>query len=125
MVVNKVFLDTNKIIDIFEPRGKGRLTPEMVNGMEIHISPLSIHVLCYIGKYKIPSEKLERIEDYYKIVDFDEQVLSLALNGPTNDLEDNIQLHSAAQSGCDIFLTDDEKLLKMAYFGKVKIVNKL
>jgi len=125
MVVNKVFLDTNKIIDIFEPRGKGRLTPEMVNGMEIHISPLSIHVLCYIGKYKIPSEKLERIEDYYKIVDFDEQILALALKGPTNDLEDNIQLHSASQSGCDIFLTDDKKLLNMHYFGKVRIVSKL
>ena len=125
MVVNKVFLDTNKIIDIFEPRGKGRLTAEMMSGMEIHISPISIHILCYIGKYKIPSEKLERIEDYYKIVDFDEQILALALKGPTNDLEDNIQLHSASQSGCDIFLTDDKKLLNMHYFGKVRIVSKL
>lgn len=125
MSVNKVFLDTNKIVDIFEPREKGHITPEMLSGMEIHISPLSIHILCYIGKYKIPSEKLKRLEDYYKIVDFDEQILSLALNGPTNDLEDNIQLHSASQSGCDIFLTDDEKLLKMAYFGKVRIASKL
>ena len=124
-MANKIFLDTNKIVDIFEPRGKDHLTPEMFNGLEVYISPLSIHILCYVGKYKIPSEKLKGIENHYKLIDFDEDILSLALNGPTNDLEDNIQLHSAAHANCDIFLTDDKKILKMKYFGKVKITNRI
>jgi len=121
MVINRIFLDTNKVIDIFEPRGKKQLTPEIFDSTEVYISPLSIHILCYVGKYKIPSKKLEGIEDNYNFVDLDEQTLALALAGPTNDLEDNIQLHSAARAECNLFLTDDKELLKMKFFGKVKI----
>lgn len=44
---------------------------------------------------------------------------------PTSDLEDNIQLHSAAEADCDYFLTSDKKLLAMIYFGKTKIVSTL
>ena len=46
----------------------------------------------------------------------------LSLDGPTKDLEDNIQLHSAAKTEADFFLTNDKKLLKMKFFGKMRIV---
>lgn len=47
-----------------------------------------------------------------------------ALEGPTVDFEDNTQLHSAAEAECDYFLTNDEKLLKMKFFGKTRLTNK-
>lgn len=43
----------------------------------------------------------------------------------SNDLEDNIQLNSAIKADCNFFLTFDKKLLKMKFFGKMKIVSSL
>ena len=52
-----------------------------------------------------------------------DKILDLALEGPVDDLEDNIQLHSASEAECDVFLTNDKKLLKMKFFGKMRIVS--
>lgn len=57
------------------------------------------------------------------VIPFSEDVLKKSLNGPTSDFEDNVQLHSAAEAECDYFLTNDEKLLKMKFFGKTEIRN--
>ena len=38
-----------------------------------------------------------------------------------DDFEDNVQLHCAAQANCDFFLTRDEKMLKLGFFGKVRL----
>ena len=125
MAANRIFLDANKVIDLIEKRKDG-FSLKSISGCETYVSALSIHILCYLAKYKIPKKELtEVIEDYFGVIDFDRDILELALKGPTSDLEDNIQLHSAAQSGCDIFLTDDKKILKMTYFGKVKTISKL
>jgi len=43
------------------------------------------------------------------------------MTGPTDDFEDNVQLHSAVMGDCDYFLTMDKKLIKMKYFGKMRI----
>ena len=53
-----------------------------------------------------------------------EYILDKALQGPTKDLEDNIQLHSAAEADCDFFITRDRQLLALGYFGKTKITNR-
>lgn len=45
------------------------------------------------------------------------------MEGPTKDLEDNIQLHSAAEAESDIFLTADKKLVDMKFFGKTQIIS--
>lgn len=61
----------------------------------------------------------------FNIIDLDKDILDKALESPTKDLEDNIQLHSAAEAECDYFLTEDKGLLKMKFFGKTKIVKNL
>lgn len=61
-------------------------------------------------------------KEKFSIVDLSRSILDKALQGPTADLEDNIQLHSAAEADCDLFLTNDERLLKITFFGKTKIV---
>jgi len=59
------------------------------------------------------------------LISLTDKIIDKALLGPTKDLEDNIQLHSAVEADCDIFLTNDKALLKMGYFGKTKIVDHL
>ena len=73
----------------------------------------------------MPSQPLINSLGTISIAPLDENVLKKSLEGPTADLEDNIQLHSAAESNCDYFLTNDKKLLNMKFFGKTEIVNKL
>jgi hypothetical protein len=96
-----------------------------IHKYQAFISPLSCHILFYINKIDVPDEKTKSYINDFNIVDFSSKVLERALEGPTKDLEDNIQLQSANELDCDYFLTFDKKLLKLKFFGKVKIVKKL
>lgn len=119
----RVFLDANFLIDVVEKRKEVNLQQFLEHFL--FISPLSIHILTYIYRYKIPNKKLLRFLRFFTIVSLDKTIVEKSLEGPTNDLEDNIQLHSAAQTGCDFLLTRDKNLLKSKFFGKVKIVERL
>jgi predicted nucleic acid-binding protein len=119
----KVFLDTNIYIDILKKRSDRDL--ENFQGHELFISPLSIHILTYIFRYKIPDNELEVNSEVFNLVPFENTITENALIGPTSDFEDNVQLHSAAVAECDLFLTEDKKLLNMKFFGKVKIDTKI
>lgn len=57
----------------------------------------------------------------FQLVDFSEIIMEKALHGPTNDFEDNVQMHSSTQAECDIFLTEDKKLLDLIFFGKMRL----
>ena len=113
-----IFLDSNQVFDltIRNPALSDHLSNHFV-----YASPLSIHILFYTEKIKIPSKTMNDSLDRITFVMFDSSVLKMALLGPTKDLEDNIQLQSASKVNCDIFLTNDKKLLKLGNFGKVKI----
>ena len=56
----------------------------------------------------------------FQIVEFSDTILKRALEGPTPDFEDNVQLHSAAEAECDLFLSEDKKLLELKFFGKTQ-----
>lgn len=115
----KVFLDTNIYIDIIKKRTDREL--EDFQGHDLFISSLSIHILTYIFKSKIPDPELDVKLESFNIVTLDAKIVEKALIGPTNDFEDNVQLHSAAESDCNIFLTNDKKIKELKFFGKVKI----
>ena len=119
----KVFLDTNKLIDIVENRGE--ISVDVFDKHNLFISSLSIHILLYITKHKVPYERLEEMLENFFIVDFDHSICYKSLEGPTDDFEDNVQLHSAANADCDVFLTNDKKLLSLKFFGKTRIVKEL
>ena len=118
----KVFLDTNYFIDIIE---KDKSKRSLLVKNEVFVSPLSYHIYSYIAKKKIPNQLLINSLRDLTFVDFSVEILSKSLHNPTSDLEDNIQLHSASSSYCDFFLTSDQQLLKMKYFGQMEIVSKL
>jgi predicted nucleic acid-binding protein len=119
----RVFLDTNIYIDVIKKRTNAQL--EDFQEQEIFISPLSIHILTYIYKHRIPDQELDVNPELFNIVSLDMDIVKNALIGPTDDFEDNVQLHSAAKTQCDIFITKDKKLLGLKFFGKTKISQEL
>lgn len=120
----KIFLDTNYFIDTVERRPEKAILESLL-GYTSFISPLSVAIYCYLYKIKVPNEQLSVQLQEFQIVDISQDINEKSLLGPSQDFEDNIQLHSAAEDNCDIFLTSDKKLLKMKFFGKTKIVDSL
>jgi|SRR3989344_1167622 len=117
----KIFFDANYFIDTVQQRKD--ITLESFLMHQLFISPLSVHILAYTYKYKIPSEKLTKtLQGHFTIIPFDLEINQKALAGPTSDFEDNVQLHSAAEGECDVFLTDDKKLLSLKFFGKTQLL---
>lgn len=117
----RIFLDANIFIDLIEERGT--ISFDKLHGNELYISPLSLHILLYIAKIKLPSSKISKLIKLFVIIPLDEAISYKAVEGPLADFEDNLQLHSAAASECDYFLTNDNNLLDLRFFGKTKIVN--
>lgn len=118
----KVFLDANILIDLYE---RNLSQTRGFTNHKLHISPLSCHILCYVKKVKTPDTKLDKLLLNLGIIALTPRLLSRSLAGPTDDLEDNIQLHSAVDEKCEYFFTRDKLLLKMAYFGTTHIVESL
>lgn len=117
----KIFLDTNYFIDAIHRKPEKQIL-DLLAGHIVYISTLSFHIYCYSYKIKIPDKKVLLQKEKFQLVDFSEKILERALNNPTTDLEDNIQLHSAIEAECDLFLTSDQQLLNLGFFGKVKIL---
>ena len=120
----KIFLDANYFIDLVEERKQAVSLNNFVDH-QLFISSLSVHILTYLYKYKIPDKGLNIALKRFNIIDFDKQIVGASVLGPTIDFEDNVQLHSAAEAECDFFLTEDKKLLNLKFFGKTKVVNTL
>lgn len=114
----RIFLDTNIFIDVVQ-RAPEKLS--LLSGHSSFISPLSAHIFCHSYKVKVPKNKFRSQLQHFEIVDLSANILESSVIGPTADLEDNIQLHSAVDAQCDIFFTEDKQLLHLGYFGKVKI----
>ncbi len=118
----RIFLDTNYFIDAISRNPEKQILDWLV-GHIVYISTLSFHIYCYLYKIKIPDKKVLSQKEKFQLVDFSERILERALTNPTADLEDNVQLHSAAEAECDLFLTNDKQLLNLKFFGKIQIIS--
>lgn len=114
-----IFLDANPVFDIFNQRNPLTLD---VKAHTYYISILTIHILAYVNKLSTPNSNLNQLHKYFTLIPLTEALLKKATLGPTADLEDNIQLHSASIANCDQFLTNDKNLLKLGYFGQTQII---
>lgn len=119
-----VFLDANILIDLTR-RQKDKIKAGFLEQHNVYISPLSIHILFYSYKMHVPSSQMSNILSDFAIVDMTKNITEKSMQGPTSDLEDNIQLHSASEADCNFFLTRDKTLLSLGYFGKTKISSSL
>ena len=120
-----LFLDTNILIDIFEQRKPINLLA--LSFYDLRYSPLSIHIYLYLYKLKTPLPELALIMQKLRIkaVNFSAEITEKALNGPTLDFEDNVQLQSANEAGCDYFLTNDKKMWGKKFFQGMKVIKEL
>jgi len=119
----RIYLDANYFIGTVNQRK--RINLASLSSHVLFISPLSVHVLYYVYKIKVPDENISKLINFFNIVSLTENLLKKSVLGPTSDLEDNIQLHSASAADCDVFLTEDKILLKMKFFGKSAITDKV
>lgn len=119
----KVFLDANYFIGLANRAPE--VDTEILDQHQSYISTLSCHILFYINKINVPDVKMNSFIEDFNLIDLSQNILNKALVSPTNDLEDNIQLHSAVESECDFFLTKDKKLLSLKFFGKTEITSEL
>lgn len=119
----KVFLDANVYIDFMESRDK--LLAKALDGGDLFVSTISIGIWTYIYKRFVSNNSLLEMFNTFNFVDYTSSIAKRSVLGPTSDFEDNVQLHSASEANCDIFITKDLKLLKLGYFGKVHISDSL
>lgn len=119
----KVFLDANYFIGL--ANRVPEVDAEILDKHKGFIATLSCHILFYINKINVPDTKMNSFIKDFNLIDLNQDILDKALLGPTKDFEDNVQLHSASEAECDLFLTSDEKLLKMKFFGKALMVSTL
>lgn len=119
----RVFLDANYFIGIVNRAPE--VDEEILDKHQAFISTLSCHILFYINNINVPDPNMNSFIKDFNLIDFDQDILEKSLSGPTKDLEDNIQLHSATEADCEVFLTNDSKLLAMKFFGKVQIESDL
>ena len=120
----RIFLDTNIFIDIIHRKPEKNIRESLV-GHIVYISPLSIANFCYIYRIKTPNKIFSAQIRKFQRLALSATICEKALIGPTDDLEDNIQLHSAADAQCEYLLTEDKKLLNMKFFGDIQIQSKL
>ncbi|KKS97510.1 MAG: hypothetical protein UV73_C0008G0030 [Candidatus Gottesmanbacteria bacterium GW2011_GWA2_43_14] len=115
----KIFLDANYFIRVITKRSDNDFSPLTSN--LLFISPLSVHIFYYVYKIRVPDGKILKLMDFFNIISLTDEIITRSGVGPTTDLEDNVQLHSASAAGCSYFLTQDRGLLRMKFFGKTAV----
>ncbi len=120
----RVFVDANYFI-YFVNRSPDTDDSELFHAHQLFVSVLTCHILYYVNKIKVPDKATISFISDFNLTNLGSKIINDSMEGPTNDLKDNIQLHSAAKVNCDYFLTNDRQLLKMSYFGKTRILNSL
>lgn len=122
--MQKIFLDTNIIIDFlgerevfYEPAAK-IMTLADRKKIKIFTSPSSISNSYYLlSKYENTKTALEKIRKFKVLCSIsimDDEVVEKAINSDFKDFEDAMQYFSALASHCDLIVTRNEKDFKNA-----------
>ena len=122
--MQKIFLDTNIVIDFlgeranfYQPAAK-ILTLADQKKIEIYTSPTSISntyfLLSRFANTKFALEKIRKFKVLCSISMMDDEVIEKAINSNFKDFEDAMQYFSALASNCDLIVTRNEKDFKNA-----------
>ncbi|SIT03507.1 Predicted nucleic acid-binding protein, contains PIN domain [Kaistella chaponensis] len=122
--MQKIFLDTNIVIDFlgeranfYQPAAK-ILTLADQKKIEIYTSTTSIsntyYLLSRFENTKIALEKIRKFKVLCSISMMDDEVIEKAINSNFKDFEDAMQYFSALASNCDLIVTRNEKDFKNA-----------
>ena len=122
MLRNKVFLDTNVLIDVLSVGKRpstdysDRIFQEIRNfRLEGVITIQSIVDASYIfrhdkGSLPLFRDRILQIRNYVNLEPLDYSDLQDALLSGQSDFEDELQYYHAESVGCDYFITSDRKL---------------
>ena len=122
--MQKVFLDTNIIIDFLGERKEFYEAAAKILSLadnkkiKTYTSPTSIsnsyYLLSKFENTKVVLEKIRRLKLICNISIMDNEVIEKAINSEFKDFEDAMQYYSAISSKCDIIITRNEKDFKTA-----------
>ncbi len=117
--MQKVFLDTNIIIDFLgEREGFYKAAAKVMTladqkKIKIYVSPISISTVFYLlSKFENSKTALEKIRKFKvlsSISIMDDKAVEKAINSDFKDFEDALQYFSAIASACDLIITRNEK----------------
>ena len=118
----KIFLDTNVILDLLEPKRPGAESSTILyqlardKHIEVFVSTQSIIDSYYIGgNFGVPKEEIDSLSnwmlDHFNVRAIDCFDMKQAVLSPNPDVEDNAQLFLAEDSGCHCFVTHDKGIL--------------
>lgn len=122
--MQKIFLDTNIIIDFLGERENFYLPSARIltladqNKIKVYASAVSISTTYYLlSKYENQNAAIEKIRKFKVLCSIsvmDDEVVEKAMNSDLPDFEDALQYYSALASGCELFITRNEKDFKNA-----------
>ena len=120
--MQKIFLDTNIVIDFLGERENFYQSSAKVmtladkKKIKILTSPTSIANTYYVlAKYenaKIAIEKIRKFKVLCSISKMDDEVIEKSISSDFKDFEDAMQYFSALASNCDLIVTRNEKDFK-------------
>jgi predicted nucleic acid-binding protein len=118
----KVFLDTNVVIDLLGEREPfydsiAKIATLADKGkIQIIVSALSYSTVFYIlsrfEDKKAVKEKIRKFKVIAKTSDLTDKIIDKALSSKFNDFEDSLQYYCAVETDCTIFITRNEKDFK-------------
>ena len=113
--MNKVFIDTDIILDMFlkrqpfYPAAATLFSMVEKRKIEAYISPVILSNLYYILKKGLGQELalvyLRKLRLLTKIVNVDEKIIDLVLASKFKDLEDALQYYAALEQGISVLIT--------------------
>lgn len=122
--MQKIFLDTNIVIDFLGERDDFYLSSAKILTLadkkiiKVYTSPTTIANTFYIlsknESQKTVLEKLRRFKLVCNISTMNDEVIEKAINSNFKDFEDSMQYFSAIATNCEIIITRNEKDFKNA-----------
>lgn len=117
--MNKVFVDTNVLIDILIRRdpfyiySANVLNLGVLGEVSLYATALSFVNCLYVCRkdigYDSALEKVRKLRRIINISPLSETEFDKAINSDTRDVEDAIQYYSALSSGCEVIITRNKK----------------
>lgn len=127
----RAFLDTNILLDVLVPERKSAASSVMIleqvkkGQMEAFVTTQSITDMYYIAsQFDVKKEETDRLTQwmisYLNIRAVYESDIRMALKMDDPDFEDNALISSAKFEQCDVFVTNDKKILSRSDLGQLK-----
>jgi predicted nucleic acid-binding protein len=122
--MNRIFLDTNVILDLLGERvpfydsiAKVATLADQKK-LTLLVSPLSFTTIDYVlNKYEIAESVLNKLRKFKiicEVCEVNEETIDKALNSSFKDFEDALQYFTALQANCSIIITRNGKDFKQA-----------